>query len=80
MAEILVSRLHLVIRVQSSKTAFLSEYQNCKTFMDKAALIGYDDASMPFIFLKNRIDALTLSLPRSSIDNLVFLVFTSNFF
>ena len=25
------------------------EYQNCKTFMGKAALIGYDGANMPFI-------------------------------
>ena len=34
------------------------EYQYCKTFMDKAALIGYDGANMFFIFFKNRIYAL----------------------
>ena len=39
------------------------EYQNCKTFMDKAALIGYDGANMPFIFFKNRIYALMDSCP-----------------
>ena len=27
-------------------------YQNCKIFVDKAALIGYDGANMPFIFFK----------------------------
>ena len=32
------------------------EYQNCKIFMDKAALIGSDGANMPFIFFKNRIN------------------------
>ena len=39
------------------------EHQNCKTFMDKAALIGYDGANMPFIFFKNRIYALIDSCP-----------------
>ena len=39
------------------------EYQNCKTFMDKAALIGYDGANMPFIFFKNCIYALMDSCP-----------------
>ena len=39
------------------------EYQNCKTFMDKAALIGYDGANMPFIFFKNLINALMDSCP-----------------
>ena len=38
-------------------------YQNCKTFMDKAALIGYDGVNMPFIFFKNRINALMDSCP-----------------
>ena len=31
--------------------------------MDKAALIGYDGANMPFIFFKNRIYALMDSCP-----------------
>ena len=39
------------------------EYQNCKTFMDKAALIGYDGANMPFIFFRNRIYGLMDSGP-----------------
>ena len=39
------------------------EYQNCKTFMDKAALIGYGGANMPFIFFKKRIDALMTNCP-----------------
>ena len=39
------------------------EYQNCKTFMDKAALFGYDGANMPFIFFKNCIYALMDSFP-----------------
>ena len=34
------------------------EYQNCKIFMNKAALIGYNGANMPFIFFKNPINAL----------------------
>ena len=42
---------------------YFFEYQNCKTFMDKAALIGYDDVNMPFIFFKNRINALLNSCP-----------------
>ena len=39
------------------------EYQNCKTFMDKAALIGYDGANMSFIFFKNCINASMNSCP-----------------
>ena len=39
------------------------EYQNCKIFMDKAALIGYDGANMSFIFFKNCINALMDSCP-----------------
>ena len=39
------------------------ENQNCKPFMDKTALIGYDGANMPFIFFKNRIYALMDSCP-----------------
>ena len=39
------------------------EYQNSKTFMDKAALIGYDSANMPFMFFKNRINAFMDSCP-----------------
>ena len=31
--------------------------------MNKAALIGYDGANMPFIFFKNRINALMDSCP-----------------
>ena len=37
------------------------EYQNCKTFLDKASLIGYDGNNSPFVFFKNRIKALMAS-------------------
>ena len=39
------------------------EYQNSKTFIDKAALIGYDGTNMPLIFFRNRIKALMNSCP-----------------
>ena len=39
------------------------EYQNCKTFLDKASLIGYDGNNSPFVFFKNRIKALMASCP-----------------
>ena len=39
------------------------EYPNSKIFMDKAALIGYNSANMPFIFFKNRINAFVDSCP-----------------
>ena len=46
-----------------NSSACFFEYQNCKTFMDKAALIGYDGANMPFIFFKNCMYALMDSCP-----------------
>ena len=39
------------------------EYQNCKTFLDKAALMVYDGSNMPFIFFRNRIVHLMNSCP-----------------
>ena len=42
------------------------EYQNCKTFLDKASLIGYDGNNSPFVFFKNRIKALIASCPFKS--------------
>ena len=42
---------------------YFFKYQNCKTFTDKAALIGYDGANMPFIYFKNRINALVDNCP-----------------
>ena len=39
-----------------------------------------DNRGSPVIVLQTSLDSLTLSLPRLSIDDLVFSVFTSNFF
>ena len=38
------------------------QYQNSKTFLDKAALIKYEGKT-PFIFFKNRVEALMASCP-----------------
>ena len=47
----------------SEEQKYFFEYQNCKIFMGKAALISYDGANIPFIFFKNRIYALMDSCP-----------------
>ena len=46
--------------VQSGSTQQDSffQYQNCRTFIDKASLINYNGSNMPYIFFHNRIKAL----------------------
>ena len=39
------------------------QYQNCRTFIDKASLINYNGSNMPYIFFHNRIKALMDSCP-----------------
>ena len=39
------------------------QYQNCRTFIDKASLINYNGSNMPYIFFRNRIKALMDSCP-----------------
>ena len=39
------------------------QYQNCRTFIDKASLINYNGSNMPYIFFHNRIKALIDSCP-----------------
>ena len=39
------------------------QYQNCRTFIDKASLINYSGSNMPYIFFHNRIKALMDSCP-----------------
>ena len=46
------------MRSSSDQQDSFFEYQNCKLFFDKATLIGYNGSNMPFIFFKNRINAL----------------------
>ena len=51
--------------VQSGSTQQDSffQYQNCRTFIDKASLINYNGSNMPYIFFHNRIKALMDSCP-----------------
>ena len=51
--------------VQSGSTQQDSffQYQNCRTFIDKASLINYNGSNMPYIFFHNRIKALINSCP-----------------
>ena len=51
--------------VQSGLTQQYSffQYQNCRTFIDKALLINYNGSNMPYIFFHNRIKALMDSCP-----------------
>ena len=46
------------MRSSSDQQDSFFEYQNYKLFFDKATLIGYNGSNMPFIFFKNRINAL----------------------
>ena len=46
------------MRSSSDQQDSFFEYQNCKLFFDKATLIGCNRTNMPFIFFKNRINAL----------------------
>ena len=39
------------------------QYQNCRTFIDKASLINYNESNMSYIFFHNRIKALMDSCP-----------------
>ena len=39
------------------------QYQNCRTFIDKASLINYNGSNIPYIFFHNRIKALMDSCP-----------------
>ena len=39
------------------------QYQNCRTYIDKASLINYNRSNMPYIFFRNRIKALMDSCP-----------------
>ena len=39
------------------------QYQNCRTFIDKASLINYNGSNMPYIFFHNRIKALMDNCP-----------------
>ena len=47
-----------LMRSSFNQQDFFFEYQNCKLFLDKATLIGYNGSNMPFIFFRNRINAL----------------------
>ena len=51
--------------VQSGSTQQDSffQYQNCRTFIDKASLINYNGSNMPYIFFHNCIKALINSCP-----------------
>ena len=51
--------------VQSGSTQQDSffQYQNCRTFIDKASLINYNGSNMPYIFFHNRIKALMDNCP-----------------
>ena len=46
------------MRSSSDQQDSFFEYQNCKLFFDKATLIRYNGSNIPFIFFKNRINAL----------------------
>ena len=47
----------------SSQQDSFFQYQNCRTFIDKASLINYNGSNMPYIFFHNRIKALMDSCP-----------------
>ena len=47
----------------SSQQDSFFQYQNCRTFIDKASLINYNGSNMPYIFFHNCIKALMDSCP-----------------
>ena len=52
------------------------QYQNCRTFIDKASLINYNGSNMPYIFFHNRIKALTQGCPTFSDMGSTFTFFS----